>query len=200
MWLKYGEIMGKHVKQALIMYCAPVLLGRKPSALFTLPSQECLSCLKESLDGSLSIKVLKTLENSILVMVYDYLLLESSVLKNESVYNAFIMFGYSENFSVSSYLDYLEKRFLESDGFPHEIGLFLGYPVDDVFGFILHKGEKYKHCGMWKVYGDEEYSLKCFKEYKYCEECMREHLSRGGTVKDFGIAYGMNISNIKEKN
>ena len=38
--------------------------------------------------------------------------------------------------------------------FPHEIGIFLGYPLADVAGFIRNKGRNCKCIGTWKVYGD----------------------------------------------
>lgn len=38
--------------------------------------------------------------------------------------------------------------------FPHEIGLFLGYPPEDVEGFILQGPGLCKCTGYWKVYGD----------------------------------------------
>lgn len=42
-----------------------------------------------------------------------------------------------------------QKR-LNTKNFPHEIGIFLGYPLDDVIGFIEHK--PYYLVGDWKVY------------------------------------------------
>ncbi len=49
-------------------------------------------------------------------------------------------------------LDRLQTR-CQGD-FPHEIDVFLGYPCEDVRGFIRHGGQGYKLCGYWKVYGD----------------------------------------------
>lgn len=60
------------------------------------------------------------------------------------------------------------KRLGESDEFPHEIGLFLGYPVEDVKGFIENKASCAKCVGYWKVYGDEEKAQKLFNQYKKC--------------------------------
>lgn len=40
----------------------------------------------------------------------------------------------------------LMQRLIESEEFPHEIGLFLGYPPEDVSGFIENKAGKCK-CG-----------------------------------------------------
>lgn len=50
----------------------------------------------------------------------------------------------------------LSLRLRRSREFPHEIGLFLGYPPDDVEGFIKNRARAFKCPGYWKVYGDEE--------------------------------------------
>lgn len=175
------------VNRTLINYCAPVLLGRKPAALFTLASMECLSCLKKETKDILTIKVLRKRKNSVLVMVYKPQLLETLILTDEKVRNAFSKLGYPLSYSAVSYLSFLEYRFFESKDFPHEIGLFLGYPPEDVLGFINNGGMEYKYCGTWKVYGDEKQSKMRFDEYKYCGECLRVHLENGGTAKNFNL-------------
>lgn len=60
--------------------------------------------------------------------------------------------------------DSFRSSFFEKDGFPHEVGLFLGYPLDDVTGFIEQKGKNYKCCGIWKVYGNEKQTQMLFPE------------------------------------
>ena len=49
----------------------------------------------------------------------------------------------------------LRRRLGAGGDFPHEIGLFLGYPPEDVAGFVRHRGKGCKCVGCWKVYGDE---------------------------------------------
>jgi hypothetical protein len=181
--------MGFEINRILIEHCAPVLLRRKPAALFTLPSLQCLSCLKEAVSNALNIKVLRKSRSGILIMVYDYALLESLLLKNENIRDSLALFGYGQYVSIDNYLSHLKNKLSENSGFPHEIGLFLGYPPEDVFAFIRNKGQDYKYCGIWKVYENEEYSRKCFDEYKHCRECLRRHLSSGGTVENFKTAY-----------
>lgn len=51
---------------------------------------------------------------------------------------------------------------------PHEIGYFLGYPVEDVRGFIAHEGRGYLCCGCWKVYADVRRAQRLFGRYKRC--------------------------------
>lgn len=62
----------------------------------------------------------------------------------------------------------LSSRLKTEPDFPHEIGLFLGYPPEDVEGFITHNAEDFKLSGMWKVYGDPAAAKKLFCKYKKC--------------------------------
>ena len=50
--------------------------------------------------------------------------------------------------------------------FPHEMGLLLGYPVEDVEGFIENKGHNYLYAGYWKVYGHVEEKKALFNRYE----------------------------------
>ena len=68
----------------------------------------------------------------------------------------------------------------EKDGFPHEVGLFLGYPLDDVTGFIEQKGKNYKCCGIWKVYGNPTSRPRMlFRKLKKCSEIYRRLFADG---------------------
>ncbi len=64
----------------------------------------------------------------------------------------------------------LIRRLRENDEFPHEIGLFLSYPPEDVRGFIENKACRFKCAGLWKVYGDEERAKELFRQYKRCTD------------------------------
>lgn len=55
-------------------------------------------------------------------------------------------------------------------GFPHEIGIFLGYPLEDVKGFIENSGRHFKICGQWKVYSDTKRAEKLFAKYAECSD------------------------------
>jgi len=75
----------------------------------------------------------------------------------------------------------LVRRMRDREEFPHEIGLFLGYPPADVDGFMHHR-EDYKVSGLWKVYEDEETALRTFERYR---RCTREYMRRYG--EGFGL-------------
>lgn len=63
---------------------------------------------------------------------------------------------------------HLIRRLKEQETFPHEIGLFLGYPPEDVDAFIRNRATGAKYIGIWKVYGNVE-AAKCrFAQFKAC--------------------------------
>ncbi|MBR3640944.1 MAG: DUF3793 family protein [Oscillibacter sp.] len=62
----------------------------------------------------------------------------------------------------------LMRRLRAEGAFPHEIGLFLGYPPEDVRGFMEHRGRESKCEGCWKVYGDAERARETFRRYRRC--------------------------------
>ena len=56
----------------------------------------------------------------------------------------------------------MRSRLAQREDFPHEIGLFLGYPLGDVIGFIKNAGQNCKCVGCWKVYCNECEAIKAF--------------------------------------
>lgn len=72
--------------------------------------------------------------------------------------------------------------------FPHEIGLFLGYPPEDVEGFI-HQGSRCCKCvGCWKVYGDADKAKRIFEKYKRCTAIYEEQWRKGKSVEQLTVA------------
>ena len=74
---------------------------------------------------------------------------------------------------------HLRKRLKESEDFPHEIGLFLGYPPEDVCGFIENKAACAQCVGCWKVYGDVESAKKKFAKYEKCTKVYTDLFEAG---------------------
>ena len=77
---------------------------------------------------------------------------------------------------------HLTARLKSEAHFPHEIGLFLGYPLEDVAGFVVHRGRQCKCVGCWKVYGDEVSAQKRFRIYKSCTRHFCRSYRSGFTV------------------
>ena len=79
-------------------------------------------------------------------------------------------------------------RRLRMDGeFPHEIGLFLSYPPEDVRGFIENRAANYKLVGTWKVYGDVDKARETFKRYRDCTENYRTRQKAGSSIEQLAV-------------
>lgn len=79
-------------------------------------------------------------------------------------------------------VEQLKKRFCGEE-FPHEVGVFLGYPLEDVKSFISHPKDGVKLVGYWKVYGNEEQSRRLFERYDRCTQKIRRLLTGGKTLE-----------------
>ena len=156
------------VSLQLALQCAPVIAGIKISNLLTIPAnklKELSTILKKT---NLSFRVIYPGRERLVILVYKEEELRK-YLESENVKRFILGFGYktsdiSEMFPVfvRRYIKYMERK----ESFPHELGLLLGYPVEDVEGFIRNKGKNYLHSGYWKVYKDVEAKIKLFKNYE----------------------------------
>ncbi len=68
--------------------------------------------------------------------------------------------------------------------FPHEIGLFLGYPVEDVVSFINSAGAESVSVGQWKVYHNNDRAQKQFEVMRRWEEFLLERFNTGSSFKE----------------
>ena len=78
----------------------------------------------------------------------------------------------------------LGARFSCATGLPHEMGFFLGYPYEDVMGFITHRGRDFICFGCWKVYANPRRALRSFSRFKRCARRAERLRSSGATLAD----------------
>lgn len=76
----------------------------------------------------------------------------------------------------------------DSAEFPHEVGVFLGYPLEDVEGFIHHKEEGCKCIGCWRVYGDEKRARRVFRRYQSCTRAYLRSWECGKSLEELTVA------------
>lgn len=161
------------LEQHLIEYCSPTLASLKTASLFN-HSYSTDRELTEQLDywnWRLNKKGIYLTDfcrrnNRALIYVYRRSHLISD-LNREGVGDFLEGYGY-KGMDPDAALERLRKRVRQGAGFPHEIGIFLGYPLGDVIGFIENAGENCKYKGYWKVYCDECEAVKVFTKYKKC--------------------------------
>ena len=168
----------------LARHCAPVLLGKKPAALFPMPLGWDEMLVKMPPPGDMRFLLLRRPGKKALVFAYQLRLL-SRALDTDGVRETLGALGYpaaEEADDPGPCLAFLERRFWEGTDFPHEVGFFLGYPPEDVLGFIHHRGSHCKLCGVWKVYSDVARAVAMFAEYAKCRERLLKYVQNGGVI------------------
>lgn len=183
--MSYDE--SKRFERKLAVHTAPALLGLKCASLVSLDCNEfnAEACAEEFNrrvgDRGLKIRILCSCKKRALMFLYNESLLSDRLTSAET--SALLeRYGYGSQKSVDEYLNILAERTACRSDFPHEIGLFLGYPIEDVLGFIENKGKNYKLCGCWKVYGSEEYARRMFISYDKCREYLCDKLNEGADI------------------
>lgn len=72
--------------------------------------------------------------------------------------------------------------------FPHELGFFLGYPYEDVLGFIEHRGRDYLAAGPWKVYANLDRARATFERFRRCAAAYAKAHRQGRCLAQLAVA------------
>ncbi len=188
-------------EQKLACHCAPALAGIKPANLFSVRTEDSggLSELVDSYQErfqkrGICFQILCRCSSRTLVMVYRPDILQKD-LETAEARALLKQFGYKvgaqgTSLHLPDLLELLARRIEKGGncGFPHEIGLFLGYPIDDVTGFIQNRGDNYLYSGYWKVYSDVQKAKSQFTRYETVKAGMLRVMGRGKTIcQMFGV-------------
>lgn len=170
----------------LAQHCAPALAGIKPADLVSCPQSPELLPQIEAYNASLNpqgirFRLICRCRRRALLLVYRQAKLEQHLALPE-IRACLRAAGYPAEQGLEELLGQLEGRLAEQVEFPHEIGLFLGYPVQDVQGFCRNKGQNYKLAGRWKVYSDVEEARRRFSRYDRCCAALYEKVERGISI------------------
>lgn len=162
-------ILNRRLQESAAQQCAPVIFGIKPSNLLII-ERETAYVLKSLIDATgLKIRCLSPYTRRQVWFLFNEGALEAQLQDAES--RAFIgSLGYAPELSLDEMLMQLCRRFQAYKcgkiGFPHELGVFLGYPLCDVRGFIENQGKNYLYSGYWKVYDNEKETKMLFRRYE----------------------------------
>ena len=177
----------------IIEQCSPTLAGLKTANLFSC-KYDCKKKLWEDIRCFNALLIHKGIRmiplnaenNRALIYVFRPKKLESDISDRKSR-EILQKHGYDEN-RINSCIVKLIGRLKQNSEFPHEIGLFLGYPPEDVKAFIEHRDEGCKCVGCWKVYSDENAARKSFEKFKKCTRIYRKLYSGGKSIEQLTIA------------
>ncbi|MDE7312554.1 MAG: DUF3793 family protein [Eubacterium sp.] len=180
------------VETQLALRCAPLLAGLKPSNLLILKN-----CQAQALYGLLqntrfsSYELYGTGTETVLLLYADMPL--ACCLKQPEARAMLWQKGYRD-FSLQALLAGFAARYAScrrSGGeFPHEMGLFLGYPPEDVRGFLENGGNNALYAGYWKVYQNLARKIRLFKSYDKAKACLVRLIAGGAGMAEVLNFYG----------
>lgn len=170
----------------LILQCAPVIAGIKMANLLIIPLAQAQQMYDYFQNSEISVFCLLEEEGKGTFLLYRRKMLEPYFGKKE-VRKILIQAGY-QNFSFSDILSLFRIRFencrKKGDEFPHEMGVLLGYPTEDVEGFIKQKGKNFLYSGCWKVYENLPEKLRLFHKYEAARRSQVRLLSKGVRMEE----------------
>lgn len=173
----------------LAFQCAPVLAGIKVSNLLIIKEPLCNRAKKEISEAGTNYCLLYSSKKRYIYLIYRQKEL-LKLLKKADIIPYLNQSGYdiseTKEIGISGVLNQLKFRFKESfekkRDFPHEIGVFMGYPIEDVLSFVENEGHNYKLSGYWKVYHKQEVALRVFKQYDLARFTAVRHIRGGGAL------------------
>lgn len=182
------------LENQLILQCAPLIAGLRMAGLFIVYRSQLCRVYGLLRDSRLSYYVLcVTKEKVILLLFYRWRL--SAYLAKKGVKDCLGEQGYHVT-GMEDMLRLCRQRYqcyqTGEAQFPHELGLFLGYPLADVCGFIRNHGKSSLYTGYWKVYEDVAYKRKLFRMFDLARELLIELVNNGVDVREIIDAFREN--------
>ncbi len=177
--------MERNFETVMIEQCAPVLAGLKPAGLFRYETRDCADLARrvrswneQLASKGLSVRVLKGCVRTHQFLIYVYREARLRAIFADEAVRAFLAReGYQ-----------LPQGLCCSAEFPHEIGVFLGYPLTDVVGFIENRGRNFTCCGCWKAYGDPNAARRHFAQLSKCTAVYLRLFHSGTPISRLAVA------------
>ena len=175
-------------EEVIIRHCSPTLAGLKTGTIFNFryPDRFAMIDAVRAWNRKLRKKGIRVIplrycDGNALIYFYRPSLL-SKDMENKETCRMLSERGY-DLATCERRITQLIGRLSECAEFPHEIGLFLGYPPEDVRGFIENRAQCSKCTGCWKVYGDRERAEKTFLRYKKCTQIYHAQWKKGKSIE-----------------
>lgn len=175
------------IKKFLLYNSSLVIAGVKPSATVTINKKlekVYESWIEDGIDFLESINLsfinLREDDNASILLIYNDDTLKKHIFKSENM-DFLIKLGYERNSDISYYVENLRERY-EKFKCPHELGIFLGIPINDVKSFMECSYKKCLGCGYWKVYSNYEKALEIFSIYDDVREKTMDKIVEGEPI------------------
>ena len=171
----------KDIEMQIAFHCAPLIVGLKLSNLLMLKDKDLDRAANILKRAGISYFVVAAANGKAAVLLFDRERLEA-YLRKEKVWKIFQDMGYQDNCMgkiLYAFRVRYEGYLMQNWEFPHEMGLLLGYPVEDVEGFIRNGGENSLYIGYWKVYENLSEKILLFNKFEKARDTLICLLTNG---------------------
>lgn len=125
---------------------------------------------------SLQVTVLQDKGTALLLLCYSAATLDRH-LAHSGIRTLLHKAGYPTDADNDTLLAELKRRVAAQTSFPHEIGLFIGYPAKDVAAFMGVVKLPFTCQGPWKIYGNPGQSLSLANQFRHKRQSMGVRLT-----------------------
>lgn len=186
----------KDIDTQIALQCAPLLSGIKIANILITEYKNIEKIKQIFNDAPYSYKLIHQNDNRMTFLVYQKEQLKFYIMGKEQTALLY-SFGYDDtNLTVilerfaNRFTEYMKEKVNEKADFPHEMGILLGYPVEDVIGFIENRGQNAIYTGYWKVYSNLQQAKQTFDNFNKAKATMIQLLFYGESIENIIRIYG----------
>lgn len=181
----------KNIEIQLALQCAPLITGLKASNLLIVSVENEKWVRKIIGKSDISYYKMLQTEKKVTFLLFKRKQLEEFLYRKEiqqffqqEGYRVF-QFGQILKTFQMRYATYMKKRGV----FPHEMGLLLGYPLEDVRGFMENEGKYFLYAGYWKVYENMTEKMRLFRKFEVAKETLISLIYNGVRMEEIMTNY-----------
>jgi len=182
-------------EELIIKHAAPTLAGIKTGNIFNCKYDDKATLMADLRElnrklraKGLCIIPLRVGGNTALLYLYRPAMLQAD-LSGQEAGEILRRMGYSGNEPARCIVELSRRICCAGKGtFPHEVGLFISYPPEDVVGFMENKAASSKCVCAWKVYGDEEKARATLCRYQKAVRAFEKCWRRGMSLQELAVA------------
>lgn len=156
---------------------APTLFGIKPAELICIDSAAIHFIWGDFLQElhkwpQLDLRKVRNIKAREQFFIFHHTALDM-VLRDPNTADFLKKQGYPPDYNLAEYIRILINRINVWPVFPHEAGVFVGYPLKDVLGFMGLSSLPYVGHKGWYYFGQYEDSEQVFSRYEQARNCYK---------------------------
>lgn len=166
------------------LQCAPLIMGLRISLFLTVTDWQLKRIENILRERKISFYKISEKNGRMAVLLF-YEKKMKDYFADNSVRKLLSSLGYSDG-NLYDFMACFAERYEEflhnGNTFPHEMGIFLGYPPEDVIGYLENAGNNYLCAGYWKVYGNAQEKCRMFSQFDWAQSVLVSLIMQGKSL------------------